>query len=125
VAQALRQVGRSDLLVAPDSHITGLYFIGQVISTSGTDANDRPGVARAPADQLGHGLGLVTALQSLPVLLGRRRRGVLADRFPSAECWYYPVGSSAILALTLGTLVATGVVRLWMVGRAGLCLWPD
>lgn len=60
-------------------------------------------------------LGLVTTLGSLPVLLLTVFGGVLADRLPKQRVIIGTQAASALLALILGTLVATGVVRVWHV----------
>jgi MFS family permease len=63
----------------------------------------------------GTALGLVVALQSLPILVLGTWGGVLADRFSKRKlliCTQLAFGAQALL---LGTLVATGAVRLWMV----------
>jgi MFS family permease len=63
----------------------------------------------------GTALGLVTALQTLPVLLFGPWGGVIADRLPKRRILYATQTISAVLALLLGGLVATGAVRIWMV----------
>ena len=66
-----------------------LYFIGQGISLSGTWMQS---VAQAllvlKLTGSGTSLGLVTALQTLPVLLFGAWGGVLADRLPKRELLY-------------------------------------
>jgi MFS family permease len=100
-----------------------LYYAGQVISNCGTWMQS---IAQAwlvlKLTNSGTALGLITALQSLPVLLFGTWGGVLADRFPKRKLLIITQLIFAILALTLGTLVATGVVRLWMVAVMAMCL---
>lgn len=93
-----------------------LYFIGQGISLSGT------WMQTIAQDLLvlfltgsGTALGLVTALQALPVLLLGPWGGVVADRFPKRRLIYATQAVSGLLALALGLLVATGTIRIWMV----------
>src|SRR5512140_2871430 len=85
-----------------------LYYTGQVISTSGTFMQS---VAQAwLVLQLTHSgteLGIVTALQSLPVLLLSPFGGVIADRFPKRTLLYITQSAFGLLALILGLLVAT------------------
>jgi len=100
-----------------------LYFLGQAISLSGTWMQS---VAQSwlvlKLTDSGSALGLVTALQALPVLLLAPYGGVLADRFPKRRLLYMTQSVSGVLAITLGVLVATGAVRLWMVFVLALCL---
>ncbi len=100
-----------------------LYFIGQVISLSGTWMQ---GVAQAwlvlEITGSGTALGLVSSLQFLPVLLFGPLGGVIADRFDKRKVLYCTQLVAASLALTLGILVATDVVELWMVYVLAACL---
>jgi MFS family permease len=93
-----------------------LYFIGQIISTSGTFMQS---VAQAwlvlRLTNSGTALGLVAALQNLPILLLAPWGGVIADRFPKRKLLYLTQSAFGILALVLGVFVLTGWVRLWMV----------
>src|SRR5450759_197067 len=63
----------------------------------------------------GTALGLVAALQNLPILLLAPWGGVIADRFPKRKLLYLTQSAFGILALVLGVFVLTGWVRLWMV----------
>jgi MFS family permease len=63
----------------------------------------------------GTALGLVTALQFLPVLLFGPLGGLVADRLPKRRVLYVTQAAAGVLAAVLGATVATGVVRLWMV----------
>jgi MFS family permease len=100
-----------------------LFFIGQAISLSGTWMQ---GVAQSllvlKLTGSGAALGVVIALQFLPVLLLAPYGGVLADRFSKRRLLFFTQGSAAALALTLGALVATGAVRLWMLYVLALLL---
>jgi len=93
-----------------------LYFIGQIISTSGTFMQS---VAQAwlvlRLTNSGTALGLVAALQNLPILLLAPWGGVIADRLPKRKLLYLTQSAFGILALVLGVFVLTGWVRLWMV----------
>ncbi|MGB8645377.1 MAG: MFS transporter [Anaerolineae bacterium] len=93
-----------------------LYYTGQVISTSGTFMQS---VAQAwLVLQLTHSgteLGLVSALQFLPVLLLSPFGGVIADRFPKRTLLLITQSAFGVLALILGALVATNLVQLWMI----------
>jgi len=63
----------------------------------------------------GTALGLVTALQFLPVLLFGPLGGVLADRVRKRRLLVVTQSLAAIQAFVLGMLTVTGSVRLWMV----------
>ena len=93
-----------------------LYFTGQAISQSGTWMQTI-GQAWLVLRLTGSGtaLGLVTALQFLPMLLLGPWGGLIADRLPKRRVLYATQTASGLLAAGLGVLVATGAVRLWMV----------
>jgi MFS family permease len=93
-----------------------LYFLGQTVSLSGTWMQ---GVAQAwlvlKLTGSGTALGLVIALQFLPLLLFGPFGGVITDRFDKRRLLYVTQAAAASLALTLGILVSTDLIRLWMV----------
>jgi len=60
-------------------------------------------------------LGVVSALQFLPVLLLSLFGGVLADRVPKRKVLLFTQSFAALQAFVLWTLVATGEVQLWHV----------
>jgi MFS family permease len=101
-----------------------LYFIGQTISLCGTWMQTTAlGVLVVVALKgSGTALGLVIALQFAPVLLLASYGGVLADRFSKRRLLFITQSIAAVLALTLGVLVATGAIRLWMVCALALVL---
>ena len=70
----------------------------------------------------GFGLGLITALQWLPVLLFGAWAGVLADRFEKRKLLIITNITSGGLSLLLGILTVSGVVTLWMVIAVALLL---
>lgn len=96
-----------------------LYFIGQAISVSGTFMQS---VAQAwlvlKITNSGTALGLVTALQFLPILMLGPWGGVVADRYDKRGLLFITQTIFGVQALVLGFLVITGLVQLWMV--AGL-----
>jgi MFS family permease len=93
-----------------------LWFVGQGISLSGTWMQTvAQGLLVLHLTGSGTALGLVTAVQALPVLLLGPWGGVIADRFPKRTILYTTQAVAGILALTLGGLVATGAIRVWMV----------
>lgn len=93
-----------------------LYFLGQTVSLSGTWMQ---GVAQAwlVLDLTGSGaaLGVVIALQFLPMLVLGPLGGVAADRFDKRRLLYMTQAGAGSLALVLGLLVSVGAIRLWMV----------
>ena len=93
-----------------------IYFAGQAVSLSGTWMQ---GVAQAwlVLDLTGSGtaIGLVLALQFLPVLLLGPLGGVVADRADKRRLLVATQVAAALLATALGLLVLFDVVRLWMV----------
>jgi MFS family permease len=115
VAQTVRQIGQSTFSSLRIRNYR-LYFTGQVISNSGTWMQS---IAQAwlvlQLTGSGTALGLVTALQALPVLLLGSFGGVVADRFPKRRVLIVTQSVLGCLALVQGVLVATGAVRLWMV----------
>jgi MFS family permease len=100
-----------------------LYYIGQIISTSGTFMQS---VAQAwlvlQLTNSGIALGITSTLQYIPFLLLGPYGGVVADRFPKRKILYFTQSLSGILALTLGALVATDLVQVWMVYALAVCL---
>jgi len=100
-----------------------LWVVGQGISLSGTWMQTvAQGLLVLHLTGSGTALGLVTALQTIPVLLFGPWGGVVADRFPKRRILYVTQTVSAILGLLLGTLVATGAIRIEMVYLVALCL---
>jgi MFS family permease len=100
-----------------------LYYIGQVISTSGTFMQS---IAQSwlvlKISNSGTALGIVSALQYIPILLFGTLGGVVADRFSKRTVLYITQSAAGILAIILGVLVATDVVKLWMVYVLAFCL---
>ncbi|HLO17823.1 MAG TPA: MFS transporter, partial [Anaerolineales bacterium] len=100
-----------------------LYYIGQIISTSGTFMQS---VAQAwlilKLTNSGIALGLTSTLQYLPFLILGPYGGVIADRFPKRKILYFTQSIAGVLALTLGVLVATDRVQVWMVYVLAACL---
>ncbi len=93
-----------------------LYFIGQIISQSGTFMQS---IAQAwlvlKLTNSGAALGLIAALQNLPVLLFAPLGGMLADRHSKRRLLLLTQAGFGLLALLLGALVFANVAQLWMV----------
>src|SRR5437588_2419196 len=93
-----------------------LFWFGQMISLMGTWMQT---IGQAwLVLQLTHSawlLGIVGALQFLPVMLLSLFGGVLADRLPKRTVLLFTQSFAMLQAAVLWTLVATGEVRLWQV----------
>ena len=96
-----------------------LYFAAQIVSVSGTWMQS---VAQAwlvlrlaPPARQGLDLGIVTALQFLPMLLFGTYGGLVADRLDKRRVLYATQATAGLLALALGLLTQTGAVHLWHV----------
>jgi len=94
-----------------------LYFTGQIISVSGTWMQ---GLAQAwlileLTGNNGTALGIVTALQFLPMLLFGVWGGVIADRYDKRRLLFGTQIAAGALALTLGIIVSAGAAAVWNV----------
>jgi MFS family permease len=93
-----------------------LYFTGQMISISGTWMQS---VAQAwlvlKLTNSGFFLGLVVALQFLPLLVAGSWGGLVVDRMAKRKILYFTQAASGLLALTLGILVEIGHIHVWEV----------
>ena len=67
-------------------------------------------------------LGLIVALQTLPVLLLGPYGGVIADRIDKRRLMVALQVAMGVQALVLGVLTVTGAVRLWEIGALALLL---
>ncbi len=100
-----------------------LYFFAQAISLSGTWMQVI-GQSWIVLELTGSGtaVGIVTALQFLPMLLFGAYGGVIADRFNKRTVLYVTQSVSCLLAVILGALVITHTVELWMIKVLALLL---
>ncbi|HEY7036183.1 MAG TPA: MFS transporter [Thermomicrobiales bacterium] len=113
--EAVRQFGRQTFSSLRIRNYR-LYFIGQGISQSGTWMQTiGQGLLVLRLTGSGTALGLVTALQTLPILFFAPLGGVIADRFPKRQILYATQTAAGTQALILGLLVATDAIRIWMV----------
>jgi MFS family permease len=100
-----------------------LYFLGQIVSTTGTWMQSVAQVWLVlKLTHSGFALGVTTGLQFLPILLAGPWGGVVADRFDKRKVLIATQGADAVLALVIGILTLTGLVRLWMVFALALGL---
>ncbi len=67
-------------------------------------------------------LGLIIALQTLPVLLLAPYGGVIADRIDKRRLMIALQGAMGLQALTLGVLTVAGVVQVWEIGALAALL---
>jgi MFS family permease len=100
-----------------------LYFIGQVVSVSGSWMQ-RVAQSWLVLHLTGSGvaLGVVSALQFLPMLVLGAWGGVLADRVDKRRLLMLTQALMGLLALVLGTVTLAGLVQLWMVYLLALLL---
>ncbi|MGH2641331.1 MAG: MFS transporter [Actinomycetota bacterium] len=93
-----------------------LFFVGQLISVTGTWVNWTAGaVLVLKLTDSGVALGIEAALLFLPVLLFGVYAGSIADRFDKRRILVWSNAGYAVLAAVQFALVATGVVEIWMV----------
>jgi MFS family permease len=92
-----------------------LYFVGQFVSATGTWMQ---AIAQMwlvlQLTGSGVALGVTTALQFTPMLVAGAWGGVIADRVDKRRLLIATQVLSGALALLLGSIVAFGVVELWM-----------
>lgn len=100
-----------------------LFFSGQVVSWTGTWVQwVAQGWLVLEITGSGIGLGLVTAVQWLPILLFGAWAGVLADRYDKRKVLIFTNVSGGILSLILGVMTVTGAVELWHIVTIALLL---
>ncbi|WGL53181.1 MFS transporter [Nocardioides sp. BP30] len=94
-----------------------LYLVGSVVSNTGTwlQRTAQDWLVLKPLHGGGTDLGVVTALQFLPVLLLTPYAGVVADRFPKRRMLQLTQLSMAAASLLLGVLALSGAAQIWMV----------
>ena len=94
-----------------------LYFIGQTISVSGTWMQQ---LAQAVlilklTNKSGTALGILVALQFVPMLVFGAWGGVIADRFDKRRILFGSQIAAGVLALVMGLIVSTGHAEVWNV----------
>ena len=93
-----------------------LFFVGQLISVTGTWVNWTAGaVLVLRLTDSGIALGIEAALLFLPVLLFGVWAGSIADRFDKRRILVWSNAGYGVLAALQFALVATDVVEIWMV----------
>lgn len=92
-----------------------LYFWGQAITMSGTWMQTVAlGWLALQLSGSGAVLGVVVALQFVPLLLLGPWGGVIADRFDKRRTLIYTQVAFSLVAVGMSMLVLTGVVQMWM-----------
>jgi len=99
------------------------YFAGQAISLSGTWMQ-MAAQAWLVLTLTGSAatLGLIVALQTLPILLLGPYGGVIADRVDKRRTMIFLQGMMGLQALVLGILTVTGEVKVWQIGALAALL---
>ncbi|TMK82713.1 MAG: MFS transporter [Actinobacteria bacterium] len=96
-----------------------LFFFSQLISLSGTwmqtTAQSWLVLDLTGKSSAGFALGLMLALQFLPLLLFGVWGGVIADRLDKRRTLIWTQSSAAVLAVALWLIVLTGITQLWMI----------
>ena len=92
-----------------------LYFAGQGLSMTGTWMQ---GVTQSwlvySYTRSGFDIGLIVALQTLPILLFGPLGGAIADRVSKYRILFWTQGLAGVQALTLAGLDLSGNLKLWM-----------
>ena len=100
-----------------------LYFIGQVISTSGTwMQNIAQGLLILKLTGSGTALGFLIALQFLPLLLFGTFGGVIADRYAKRNIFLITQSILAVTAVLHGLFVIFNLQAIWMIYVLALCM---
>jgi MFS family permease len=94
-----------------------VFFLGQLVSMCGSwmQIVAQGWLVLRLSDNSGSALGVVTALQFLPVLIIGAWSGVVVDRFDKRKLLMVTQTGAAVMAGALAALTLTGVIELWMV----------
>lgn len=100
-----------------------IFFFGMMVSASGTWMQSL-GQGWLVLDLTGSGtaVGMVTAMQFLPMLIAGVWGGVIADRFDKRRTLYVSQIAMAIVSGALAVVTITGSVTLWMVYLAAFLM---
>jgi len=100
-----------------------LYFIGQLISVSGTWMQSvAQGWLVLQLSGSSFDLGIAVALQFLPILVAGSYGGLVADRYDKRRILYVTQTCAGLLALLLGVLITTHHVQVTTVYAVALAL---
>src|SRR5579884_1317991 len=108
---------------ALDSYNYRLFISGQLVSQCGTWLQ-RTAQAWLVLDLTGSpvALGLITALQTLPILLLSLFGGVIADRVPKRRFLIFLLTGETIQAAVLAVLTISGQIQVWEIGVLAFAL---
>ncbi len=108
-----RRLGR-DTFSSLSNRNYRLYFIGQIISVSGTwmQRLAQAWLILRLTHNNGFALGVESGLQFLPMLLFGAWGGVIADRYEKRKLLYLTQIAAGVLALGLGLIVAVGAATI-------------
>lgn len=97
-------------------HNYRVFFLGMLVSATGTWMQSvAQGWLVLQLTGSGTAVGLVTAAQFVPMLLGGVWGGVIADRFDKRHILFVSQSILAVAAALLALVTLTGVVEVWMV----------
>lgn len=97
-------------------HNYRLYFYGQGISMTGQWMQSvAQGLLVLMLTGSGTALGIVTALQTVPVLLLGAWGGVIVDRYPKRSILYITQAAQLVTGVAIGVLIMADSIELWMV----------
>ncbi|HUP86491.1 MAG TPA: MFS transporter [Acidimicrobiales bacterium] len=98
-----------------------VFFFGMLVSATGTWMQSvAQGWLVLKLTGSGTAVGLVTAAQFLPMMLGGVFGGVIADRFDKRRTLFFSQSLLAFAAGLLAIVTLTGVVQVWMVFACAL-----
>jgi MFS family permease len=94
-----------------------LYFIGQLVSVSGTWIQwvAQTSLIVYTLHKGGVVLGVATGLQFLPMFVGGMWGGIVADRFDKRITLIWTQALQALLAAAFGVLVLTHLITVWQI----------
>jgi MFS family permease len=102
-------------------HNYRVFFLGMLVSASGTWMQSvAQGWLVLQLTGSGTAVGLVTAAQFVPMLLGGVYGGVIADRFDKRRILFVSQSILGVSAGLLALVTLTGVVEVWMVFACAL-----
>lgn len=115
--------GLSRALIALRHRNFSLFWIGQLISLLGTSMQS---IGQAwlvlELTKSAWQLGLVGALQALPILLLSLFGGIIADRWPKRSILLVTQTAAMAQAAVLWVLIATGAIQIWHIYLLALLL---
>ena len=100
-----------------------VYFVGQLISISGTwMQNLAQGYLVFQLTKSEAWLGIVACAAGLPILLMSPIAGVIVERFPRKHLMYFTTSTQMLLAFTFAALTFSQVLQVWHIVGLALLL---